>query len=247
MIPKFWKIEELTDDRLIDIYQMYFAYDFNEDFKEFILKNNGGWPDYGTFDTDKIKGRCFKEFLSFNLNSMCSVWKYYTSKATLSFKYIPFGLDSKDNIIAFSRDNKVVWISKETNEIEHIADSFKEFMDALRFPDKPADIIWFRACDWLVEEFEEAGIDWFNSPEYKYCILDNQWCKDNELCVSLDIWDLAVVCFVAAKKEWVEKNYPKVIGSKCQLTPEYFQHPGYGDCIFVEYTKENLGLHDFVG
>ena len=33
MIPKFWKIEELTDDRLIDIYQMYFAYDFNEDFK----------------------------------------------------------------------------------------------------------------------------------------------------------------------------------------------------------------------
>ena len=107
MIPKFWKIEELTDDRLIDIYQMYFAYDFNEDFKEFILKNNGGWPDYGTFDTDKIKGRCFKEFLSFNLNSMCSVWKYYTSKATLSCKYIPFGLDSKDNIIAFSRDNKI--------------------------------------------------------------------------------------------------------------------------------------------
>ncbi len=62
-----WKyVKELKSVNLIDDYECLVKYVFCDSFRKCVIANNGGRPSKKAFDTDKVKERELKSFLSFN-------------------------------------------------------------------------------------------------------------------------------------------------------------------------------------
>ena len=62
-----WKyVKELKSVDLIDDYECLVKYVFCDSFRRCVIANNGGRPSKKIFDTDKVKERELKSFLSFN-------------------------------------------------------------------------------------------------------------------------------------------------------------------------------------
>ena len=78
-------------------------------------------------------GRELKSFLSFNTDDRETVWKIYEwNKDELSNKYVAFAIDNFGNLICFDADNdKVVFLNHEDLSVEHIANTFAEFLELL--------------------------------------------------------------------------------------------------------------------
>lgn len=150
---KWEEIRPLESEDLIDEYEQLRGYKFPLSFRECVIKNNGGYPEFDGFDTETTEERMLGFFLSFNKNeeSSSTVWfsvEAYESNINVAkqlgdleeataleeifnryvvFADTPFGDD-----IAFDKTNdSVVYIDHETLEIEHIANSFDEFLDCL--------------------------------------------------------------------------------------------------------------------
>ena len=106
---------------------------FYDSFKKCVITNNGGRPSKQTFDTNKVKGRELKSFLSFNKDDKETVWKVLDwHKDELSDKYVPFCIDNFGNLICFDASNdRVIFLNHENTSIEMIADGFDEFMNGL--------------------------------------------------------------------------------------------------------------------
>lgn len=144
-------VRSLEDENLIDEFEKAVKYKFPVSFRKCVVMNNGGYPSKEIFDTDVAEERCIGYLLSFNHNDRCSVWnalEAYESniKVAEQYKdleelkmlqnimdnYVIFADDPGGNEIAFDKtDNSVVYIDHETLEVEHIADSFDEFLDCL--------------------------------------------------------------------------------------------------------------------
>lgn len=149
-----WKqIRPLESESLIDEYEQLREYKFPVSFRKCVIKNNGGCPEFDAFDTETTEERVLGFFLSFNKNeeSSSTVWfavEAYESNINVAkqlgdleeatvleeifnryvvFADTPFGDD-----IAFDKTNdSVVYIDHNTLGIEHIANSFDEFLDGL--------------------------------------------------------------------------------------------------------------------
>ena len=129
-----WKyVKPLESEKLIDDFESLAGYIFPTEFRECVLRYNGGRPERRGFDTDKNAARELKSFLSFNHNDRETMWKIFAwNKAELSNKYIPFAIDNFGNLICFNADNdKVVFVNHENLSIELIADTFSEFIEVL--------------------------------------------------------------------------------------------------------------------
>lgn len=126
-------VKLLKSEKLIDDYECQVKYVFNESFRKFVLKNNGGRPKKKIFDTDKTKERELKTFLSFNHEDRETVWKLFEwNKEELKNRYIPFAIDNFGNLICFDGNNdKIVFINHENLSIEIIADNFDAFINKL--------------------------------------------------------------------------------------------------------------------
>ena len=129
-----WKyVKELKTVDLIDEYEHLVKYGFCDSFRKCVIANNGGRPSKKIFDTDKVKERELKSFLSFNKEDRETVWKIFDwNKDELSDKYVPFGIDNFDNLICFDANNdNVIFVNHEDMSIETIADDFDGFMNSL--------------------------------------------------------------------------------------------------------------------
>lgn len=129
-----WKyVKELKTVNLIDDYERLVKYAFCDSFKTCVVANNGGRPSNRVFDTDKVKERELKSFLSFNREDRETVWKIFEwNKEELTNKYIPFGIDNFGNLICFNANNdKIVFVNHEDMSVENIADNFDEFLNML--------------------------------------------------------------------------------------------------------------------
>lgn len=126
-----WKyVKQLKSVDLIKEYECLVKYTFCDSFRKCVIANNGGRPSKRIFDTDKVKGRELKSFLSFNKEDRETVWKIFDWK--LSHKYIPFGIDNFGNLICFNMNNdKIIFFNHEDMTIEIIADDFDSFMNSL--------------------------------------------------------------------------------------------------------------------
>lgn len=74
---------------------------------------------------------------------------------------------------------------------------------------------------------------------------NEEWLKENQLCVVAEIIDMSVTFCITATKEWVEKNCPTLL-TKYQ---DFIRQPDedgtyYGkfDTLFTEWEPENFGL-----
>ena len=129
-----WKyVKPLESIKNIDDYECMVRYSFPDEFRECVITNNGGRPEYRCFDTDKAKERALKSFLSFNRNDKETVWKLYEwKKEQLGDKYVPFAIDNFGNLICFDANNDhIVFLNHEKSSVENIADSFSSFFDSL--------------------------------------------------------------------------------------------------------------------
>lgn len=129
-----WKyVKPLDSEKLIDEFECKVCYEFPSEFKECVLRYNGGRPEFRGFDTDRNTGREMKSFLSFNHNDRETVWKIFEwNQEELSNRYVAFAIDNFGNLICFDANNdKIVFVNHEDVSVEFIADSFAEFMDLL--------------------------------------------------------------------------------------------------------------------
>ncbi len=102
---------------------------FDSEFVSFLKQYNGGRPPISVFDTDKMKERTIKSFLSVNINDTENIYKANEVISTVRSDVIPFAIDNFGNYICFCKaDNSIVFLDFETGETEHIADRFEDFL-----------------------------------------------------------------------------------------------------------------------
>ena len=63
---------------------------------------------------------------------------------------------------------------------------------------------WFRGRDY---PNDEIFCEWIKDSQFS----DDEWCKENKLCVMCGAIDISTNYCVAAPKSWVEKNCPKLL------------------------------------
>ena len=129
-----WKyVKTLKSANLIDEFETLVCYELPKEFKECVLQYNGGRPERKGFDTDAIKGRELKSFLSFNKEDRETVWKIYEwNKEELANKYFAFAIDNFGNLICFDmNEDNVVFLNHEDLSVEHIAKTFTKFLELL--------------------------------------------------------------------------------------------------------------------
>lgn len=73
---------------------------------------------------------------------------------------------------------------------------------------------------------------------------DEEWCREQGICVESEVADMSINYCVTAKREWVEKNCPEILGSG------FIREPKNGEKLpqahiagyFLEYKPENIGV-----
>ena len=98
---------------------------------------------------------------------------------------------------------------------------------------------------------------------------DDQWCKENKLCVYRGFVDMSINWCITASMEWVEENCPELLGDECYEYTVYMHNAEgdhelhytkqYSDFLryeseygnvsgkfgpFLEYCEENFGITD---
>lgn len=148
-----WKqVVPLESESLIDEFEQLRGYKFPDSFRECVIKNNGGYPEFEAFDTETTEERVFGFFASFNKDdNRRSVWfsveayesninvakqlgdlEEATMLTNLFNRYVVFADTPFGDDIAFDKtDDSVVYIDHETLKVEKIADSFDAFLDCL--------------------------------------------------------------------------------------------------------------------
>ena len=109
------------------------------------------------------------------------------------------------------------------------------------------DVVFFSVNNWF------AGEHYPDTPQFRKWMGDDlnlsfhndEFCKENKLCVYYGAVDMSCNFTVSAPREWVEKNCPEIIGSKFEYKPaEGETEPDcdeIGDMPFREYREENFG------
>ena len=78
------------------------------------------------------------------------------------------------------------------------------------------DIIYFSVNNWF------CGRDYPDTPNFrkwlgndlKQSFANDEWCKENKLCVTCQVIDMSFGYAISAPREWVEKNCPEILTDK---------------------------------
>ena len=124
-------VEPLIDEKSIAMFENENKVQLPNDIVMCIKKNNGGYPNRNTFDTQLSKERIFKTLLSFNKGDIEDVFSAVNILQEDGNSLIPLASDPSGNYICYDdKDGIVLWLH-ETNTIEKIAESFTEFLNKL--------------------------------------------------------------------------------------------------------------------
>ena len=121
---------------------------------------------------------------------------------------------------------------------------------------------WFSGRDYPIGEPFETWIG-------KHQFSNDEWCKENKLCVYVGNIDMSVNWCITATREWVKENMPDLLSCGGYTYETILYHKGktihqfnvghYSDFIrnpnedgdiegrfgwpFLEYSEENFGSH----
>lgn len=105
------------------------------------------------------------------------------------------------------------------------------------------DIVYFWLNDW---DYPEADpyLGWMID-EDKPVFLNEDWVKENKLCVIVVPFIMDMYFFVTAKREWVEENCPSILDEYDAYlgTPNEdgeVQTPFYDN--YLTYSEDNIGI-----
>lgn len=96
------------------------------------------------------------------------------------------------------------------------------------------------------ECFVTEYIHIFGDSFYEFKFTDDDWCREQKICVLNDIADQSTDSFVVAPREWVEKNWPEIINSEWDYTNKpspFLSHPRLTnpEDIWLDYCEDNFG------
>lgn len=111
------------------------------------------------------------------------------------------------------------------------------------------DIIYFELNNWIKGDYypdAEPFITWFKDD----CTInfDNEdWVKENRLCVVFSLVDMSFNYCITATKKWVLDNCPELLTKYTQ----FLRFPDESDGIiygnfgteFLNYSEANIGVH----
>lgn len=109
------------------------------------------------------------------------------------------------------------------------------------------DIVYFELNNWTTgKDYPDAEpfLSWMKND---LCIQfrNENWVKENKLCVVVSRIDMSQNFCITATKEWVEKNCPELFTKYI----EFIRYPNeYGDAegrfggYFLPYEEENIGI-----
>lgn len=75
------------------------------------------------------------------------------------------------------------------------------------------EIIYFELDNWFCgRDYPNAEpfIGWM-CKDYDFCFENDEWCKENKLCVEAGLIDMSTCFCITATKAWVETNCPKLL------------------------------------
>lgn len=109
--------------------------------------------------------------------------------------------------------------------------------------------VFFELNNWIqgVHYPDEHPFDKWLEDDCNIYFNDEEWVKNNKLCVVVNIIDMSLNFCVTATKEWVLENCPRLLTVHRKFLR--FQEEGedaiYGDFNdkFLEYDEKNIGIH----
>ena len=109
------------------------------------------------------------------------------------------------------------------------------------------EIVYFELNNWFCGQHypdEEPFLTWLHDDLNIY--FDNEeWVKENKLCVVFSLVDMSSNYCITATKEWVESNCPRLLTEYKQ----FLRYPDENGCVygqcghkFLNYSEENIGI-----
>ena len=110
------------------------------------------------------------------------------------------------------------------------------------------EIIYFELDNWFGgRDYPNAEpfISWM-SKDYGFCFGNDEWCKENKLCVEAGPIDMSTCFCISAPKSWVEANCPKLLTDEecgAEFITEYTNEEGkrvretkYESCKYSKFV-----------
>lgn len=110
------------------------------------------------------------------------------------------------------------------------------------------EVVYFELNNWFAGEdypYAEPYTSWMCN-DLKIQFRDEQWVKDNKLCVVMSFVDMSQNFCITATKDWVEKNCPSILTEHnkfLRFPDEDGDVYGRFDHKFLEYGEANFGIH----
>lgn len=111
------------------------------------------------------------------------------------------------------------------------------------------NIIYFELNNWFAGRdypAKEPFLSWMRD-DLNIKFRNNDWVKENKLCVVFDFIDMSQNFCITATREWVEQNCPDLL---TEFT-EFLREPDEDGYVygqfgheFLEYTEENIGIEE---
>lgn len=115
------------------------------------------------------------------------------------------------------------------------------------------DVVYFELNNWFAGEDypnDEPFLSWMKN-DLNIKFRNEKWVIENELCVVESIVDMSSNFCITAKKEWVEKNCPKLLTDYKEFLryPEKYEDEDEDGEVygrfgnhFLEWSEENFGI-----
>ena len=109
------------------------------------------------------------------------------------------------------------------------------------------EIIYFELNNWFSGRDypnEEPFLNWMQN-DLSIIFRNEKWVIDNQLCVVASFVDMSQNFCITAKKEWVEKNCPKLLTEYkkfLRFPDEDEEVYGRFGSRFLEWSEENFGI-----
>ena len=111
------------------------------------------------------------------------------------------------------------------------------------------EIIYFHLNNWYAGENypnAEPFLTWIRGDGLSLLNTD-KFAKENKICVVVYPVDMSISYNITAPKKWVEENCPELLTKYKKFIVEEnedgFRYGPYTENEFLEYTEENIGLH----
>lgn len=109
------------------------------------------------------------------------------------------------------------------------------------------DVIYFELNNWTpVHDYPLAEpFDSWMGDDLNLQFLNEEWIKENKLCVLVDFIDQSLNFCITATKEWVEKHCPNLLTEFTNFTRQPDEEGSvYGRFghEFLSYEEDNIGI-----